>query len=163
MSSFICTPKHFNSVGSYVAYTLPNNSSLKYGKAFKLIGWVYGINSDIIEQRVFEIFETLKELNVLCVSLQYKHHYEGVLDAQISSNIKALKVKTKVEILNPVSCYKLVNCINYQIETRHLIELRGLTPEEETALKFLRLLADDLAHYITSDLLAYNEAKWSID
>jgi len=160
MSSFICTPKHFNSVANYVAFTAINHDHLKYGKAFRDYR---KISPFLAEKKLLALFDTLKELSVLCVTLQYKHHYTGKLDQTIEAETKAIKQQTNIELLTPISCYKLLGCITYQIEVEHLKELRELTPEETAALNFCEDFKNDLAHHIVCELPEYDKAKYTID
>ena len=53
--------------------------------------------------------------------------------------------------------------MTYQIETKHLKELRQLTVQEENAIIFFEEIKHALAVDIISELPEYNNAKWSID
>lgn len=107
--------------------------------------------------------DTIRELNVVCVSLQYKNEYKGSLDQEIKEQLEYVKTTLDYESLNNVGLYKSLQCLNYQIETHHLRELRELTPEEENALFFINELKTHLAHEIVTGLDSYDKAKWSID
>lgn len=162
MSSFIHTPRHFNSV----------ERAIKFGVVGSNNFWTYGIKRkfreldsgcDIAYSKVEELIDELRKLNVLCVSLQYKHHYEGVLDREIEEQTEILMSnKSESEILDKFGLYKALQSINYQIETYHLKDLRELTQGEKDALWLVEELVNDLAHDIVNGLQGYNDAKWSI-
>jgi hypothetical protein len=164
MSSFICEPKQFNSIEIAVR-NLALGDSFYFPYSFKdrlpeLYKRSTGI--DIKADKVRDIIDTLRRINVLCVSLQYAHHYEGVLDKEIEDQTKMIMNRKEFQHLTKVELYKSLSCVNYQIELEHLKELRQLTEDEETAMFFLREFTDCLAHDIVSNLQEYETAKWSI-
>lgn len=167
MSSFINSAKHFNSVEEAVC-NLAYNDQFYLPYSLKTIcGKWYDSRKNTIEAIHEEIkahFDTLRELQALCVTLQYKHHYPpGTLNAQIEVETEETKQKTEIEPLTIHGIFKALGCISYQIETEHLKELRQLTQKEEDALFFLDELQNSIAHYIVGNTPEYEEAKYSIE
>jgi len=165
MSSFICSAKHFNSIEKklhdliydnnfYVPYSLKNIVPKFYDRRQSSV--------KNVEKELTGIVNTLRELNVLCVSLQYKHHYEGVLDTQIQSELNEVKTKTETRHLTNHGLYNAFSCLNYQIEIGHLKELRELTTDEENALTFLREMKIALASDIVSKLPEDKSNTWEV-
>lgn len=166
MSSFICSPKTFNSLELSI-------KQLAYGSEFS---FPYSLNNsfpalynrsaamDAKDAEISGVLDTMRELNVLCVSLQYKHHYEGKLDAEIKDQYNYLMTnKNSAKSLSKVAIFKNINCVIYQIETDHLKELRDLTAEENKALLFMKELSISLAIDIVCDLPEYDKAPYGID
>ena len=119
---------------------------------------------DRIAEVIGEFVETLKELQVLCVTLQYRHHYEGRLDAEMQEQREIFKAdKSRGNELNVYALSKALRCIRYQIETGHLTQLRELTEMEQTALTLLDDLINDLCSYIVCNAQQYEAAKWEIN
>lgn len=162
MSSFICNPKHFNTVEYTIQQMFMGAKKSEYSYTFsKYIKTQSGV--DNVCENITRFIDTLKELQVLCVTLQYKHHYEGVLDAEISSQRQCLTMEKRHNgSLRPHALIKALKCINYQIETEHLSELRDLTEDEKTAMKMLDNLTKDLCYYIVSNEDAYENSEWEI-
>lgn len=165
MSSFICSAKHFNSIEKklheliydnrfYVPYSLREITPQFYDRRKTSV--------KSAEKELSAIVDTLRELNVLCVSLQYKHHYEGTLDAQIQTELSEVKSKTETKYLTIHGLYNALSCLNYQIEIGHLKELRELTNGEENALTFLRELKIALASDIVSKLPDDKSNTWEV-
>jgi len=125
----------------------------------------YGRNTlDRIAEIIGEFVGTLKELQVLCVTLQYRHHYEGRLDAEMQEQREIFKAdKSTGRALNVYALNKALRCIHYQIETGHLTQLRQLTETEQTALDLLTDLIGDLSTYIVCHSEQYEAAKWEIN
>ena len=114
-------------------------------------------------QSVQELTNSLRSLNALCVTLQYAHHYEGRVDQEIKEQTDGLiNEKSGGELLNKVQLFKALQCLNYQIETSHLTELRELTIDEANAMKFLDVFTDALARFIVSSSSDYDKAKWEL-
>jgi FtsZ-binding cell division protein ZapB len=168
MSSFLCSPKHFNSVeqsinqltyssnnGFYFPYSIRNIYPKIYNKRDH--------SFDAIEAEVKTVMDTIRELSAVCVTLQYKHHYKGVLDTEIKEETEYLLNNRKEhDLLSPVALYKAICCISYQIEIEHLKELRELTQAEQNAIIFIKEMEDALCAHIVSKLPEYDTAKWSI-
>lgn len=165
MSSFICSAKHFNSVENAVVDHCIDNANfwMPYNIQKRIPGLDHHATREQKRETVHAIFTTLRELQVLCVSLQYKHHYDGTLDEEIKQQMTAVKQKTGVVSLTRIGLYKAIGGILYQIETEHLEELRELTQSEKDALFFARTLENGLAKDIVSDLSEYETAKWEIE
>jgi hypothetical protein len=166
MSSFICSPKHFNSIEKSVIY-LTQDSNFYFPYSFKnTFPELYDkrhYSQDKIDLKVKQTIDTLRELNVLCVSLQYKHHYPGTLDKEIAEQLEVAKMKDAGQSLTNISLLKQLQCLNYQIETEHLKELRSLTPDEENAMFFIEELKNALAMDIINKLPDYDKSPWGID
>lgn len=166
MSSFICSPKHFNSIEKSVIY-LTQDRNFYFPYAFKnTFPELYNTGfytQDKIDAKVKSIIDTLRELNVLCVSLQYKSHYPGTLDKEIAEQLEVVKMKDAGQSLTKLSLLKQLQCLDYQIETEHLKELRSLTPDEENAMYFIKELENALAMDIIHKLPDYDKLSWGID
>jgi hypothetical protein len=171
MSSFICSPKHFNSIEWNVREMLntKNDFDLPYD-AQKVFTGIYKSSWKKHEpQQVNEIVKNLindlRKINVLCVTLQYKEHYAGKVDQEIETQTEILTGVGREEkpvILTPLGLYNSLNCVKYQIEIEHLTELRELNANEERAMYFLKVLIDELAKYIVSKL-PEDKNTWSIN
>lgn len=167
MSSFIPSAKHFNSIERTVIF-LTQNSNFYFPYSFKdKFPKIYNgrhFSQDLIDKEVISIIDTLRELTPLCVTLQYRHHYEGKLDKEIIEQTEILKHDKKGgEPLTKIGLFKALQCLSYQIETDHLKQLRNLTTEEENALFFIDELKNTLAVDIVSSLPDYEAQKWEID
>lgn len=166
MSSFINTPEHFNSIerklhymamgrNFYVPYSLKKIAPKFYDRQH--------YNTDEVLEEITDFIDTMRELNVICVNLQYRHNKIGALDSEISNGIAYVKTKnTNTAELSEIGLYKALQCMTYQIETEHLRELRSLTQTEENALYFFEEIKKALAFDIVSNLPEYNNAAWSI-
>ena len=150
MSSFICTSEHFNSI----------DKGLKNSEIIKVL---HLQNFEFIksENSISECINELRNLNVLCVSLQYKHHYKN-LDQEIVEQLEIVNSKTKSKALSPLGLFNALKCIRYQIEVEHLEELRKLSEEEVNALNFLEHSIQSLACYICSKLPEDSTNTWCI-
>lgn len=129
-----------------------------------MYGYKHISNEKSAMKEVNSFIETLMELQVLCVSLQYRHHYEGRLDQEISEQREILHIPCNNPVLlSPVALYKSIQCTLYQIETEHLEELRPLTQKEQDCLIFFRFFANNIADFIVHRLKEYDEAPWGIN
>ena len=166
MSSYICSAKHFNSIEKkleelvyeqdfYIPYSLRNVVPKWYEKR--------KYSFDVIFEEIKNIINSLRELNVVCVSLQYKHHYIGVLDEEIKNELKEVKRKTSIKNLTKHGLYNALKCLNYQIEIEHLEDIRELTIEEQKAYLFLKEFTYSLCEDIVSNLEEDKTNTWSID
>jgi len=118
---------------------------------------------DTIDECIESIVDTLRQLTAICVTLQYAHHYDGKLDEQIKAETDELmEHKKESRDLTKLGLLKAMQCINYQIEVEHLTELRQLTQAEQNALKFLRLMTDDITSDIVHNLPEYKTEKYSL-
>ena len=155
MSSFICSAEHFNAIDHnlqrlinnddfFISYSLKNVLPYWYDKR------LYTFNA--IEKEITDILNTIKDLQVLCVTLQYKDHYKGNLDVEIQECKTFVRTKTEVKNLTVLGLYNALRCVDYQIEIDHLKDIRPLTEEEQNALFFLKEIIKDLAVYIIMKL-----------
>lgn len=118
---------------------------------------------DAVDNTIKSIIDSLRRLNVLCVTLQYKHHYKGYLDKEIEEQTSLLlEDKNGGESLTKIQLLKALQCLFYQIETEHLKELRSLTEKETNALFFVRTMINELALDIVNSLPEYDNAKWGL-
>jgi hypothetical protein len=166
MSSYICSPKHFNSIEEKLKNLVyDSNFYLPYSLKDILPKWYNKKDNsfDVIFVEIKNIINSLRELNVLCVSLQYKNHYVGRLDQEIENELVIVKQKTEIKGLSKHGLYNALSCLNYQIELEHLKDLRNLTLEEENAMKFLKEFKISLAEDIIRELEEDKTNTWSID
>lgn len=160
MSSFINSPKHFRSVEDYLCMQAMNNRIYSLRQLTTVKNGLYGFpRSEEIE----DFINTLSELQVVCVCLQYRRHKSGGLDKEIQVNKEFVKIKTSLERLTEAGAYKALSCIRYQIEVEHLKELRELTPEEAKAMKVLTDIIHELAEMIVHETADYKKATYSIE
>ena len=108
---------------------------------------------------VDDLVDTLRTINVLCVSMQYAHHYPGTLDAEIKAELTAVFNRSGGKQLSKIALLSQLNCLDYQIEINHLIELRELTITESNAMLFLKEFRNSLAMDIIMDLPAYSDVE----
>lgn len=164
MSSFICGAKHFNSIEKALHRVAVNNEIYLSSDMKEICpAWYTGDSKAEIEKEISQLVDTLRNINVLCVSLQYKHHYEGKLDQEITDQLNLVKEKTKVKELSLHGLYNALRCLNYQIEIEHLMGLRELTPEEKNALLFLDTIMNLIAHKLVSDLPEDKTNRWEVN
>lgn len=167
MSSFICSNKHFASIAKGIMHIININSFHVSYDLKQIAPQIYSYKQTLNEQsaikEVNSFIGTLMELQVLCVSLQYRHHYEGHLDQEISEQREILHIPCNNPVpLSPAALYKSIHCALYQIETEHLEELRPLTSKEKDCLAFFGLFAANIADHIVSRLPEYDKAPWGI-
>lgn len=163
MSSFICDSKHFNSIEAAMHKIASENDFYPSRELGSICpAWYQSKPKEEVEKEITAIIDTLRSLNVLCVSLQYKHHYEGKLDEEIKKQMMLVKTKTRIKELTHHGLYNALGCLNYQIELQHLEGLRELTPEEKTAMKFMNLIRAEIAMHIVDKLPDDQSNRWSI-
>ena len=158
MSSFICSPVQFNSIEYYLSQKqLGNDPIYCLQKLAKTANrWATG-------EEIGGLMDTLRDLSVLCISLQYRHHYKNGLDKEIAEQRKTLFNNKKPRvILNDISAYKSLQCVSYQIEIFHLKELRNLTAPEELVMELLHEITCEIAMKIVRRLPEYEKASWSL-
>jgi len=167
MSSFINTPEHFNAVEftliNLLAYNRDFYPDYALRDKYKCLQ-PNTKNVSEIETLCRHIVNNLANLNILCVSLQYKHHYEGKLDEEIKTQTEYMKLNRSRngKHLSLLGLYNALRCINYQIETEHLKDLRELNEDEENAMQFLDLIVDSIAHHLVSKLPEDKTCTWSL-
>lgn len=167
MSSFICSPKHFNSIEASIknlAYGSQFYFPYSFKKKFPALYEKRKQTFDNMDACVENVVDELRRLNALCVSLQYKNHYVGKLDTEIEEQTSILmNCKKESKLLNKYELLAALKCVGYQIETEHLKDLRHLTEQEENTLYFLTEMINALAMDIVTSLPAYEKAGWSIE
>lgn len=167
MSSFICSNKHFVSIAKGIMRMIQTNNFYVSFSLKQIAPQIYSYKRTSDEKsamkEVNSFIETLMEIQVVCVSLQYRHHYEGRLNQEISEQREILHMPCDNPVsLSPAALYKSIHCALYQIETKHLEELRPLTSKEKDCLTFFRLFAANIADHIVSHLPEYDKAPWGI-
>lgn len=151
MSSFICSPRHFNSV-EHTLLNMKNDNTYNY------------MMREYDTEYISSVVDNLRYINVVCVTLQYKAHYKGKLDNEIQKQLDYLfNNKNGGEFLSIKQLLQCLRCINYQIEIEHLTELRELTESEQNAIEFLSIFSNKLAMYIINDTDILRDTKWSLD
>lgn len=166
MSSYINSAKHFNSIEQKLHGLL--NRDFRGWHTLKDIApniykhWTNNCLGESDEKEITAIIDTLREIQVLCVTLQYKHHYEGKVDAQMEAERVSVKTKTETVNLSLHGLYNALECVSYQIEIQHLKELRELTIEEENALKFVELITGAIAIQLVYELPDDKTCTWSL-
>lgn len=160
MSSFICNPEHFNSIERALK-SLGNDTSFYLTPKFSKLLKSFHPQDDYEAITIF--MDTLRELSVLCVSLQYKHHYVGFLDKEIEDQ-KAILFSDKHSsiTLDHVGLLKAIQCVGYQIELEHLQELREITEAEQNAIGLIEGYEQTLSMYIINKLPSYEASAWCI-
>ena len=165
MSSYIPSNIHFNSAERAVKALITTKdfyTTKAIREAFPVLADYHSLPKQK-EEAVSVIFFTLRRLTVLCVSLQYRHHYVGTLDKEICQQMGELVSDRKShKILNTYGLLSGLKCINYQIESRHLSDIRDLTEEENNALLFLNEMISAVALYIVEHSEEYKKQKWGI-
>lgn len=162
MSSYIPSAKHFNSCESATRELLTDSDfrfSYKFRDTFPAI---YAKQGAAANAEIKNVYDALKRLTVLCVSLQYKHHYVGKLDQEIQEQMELVFIKESPAFLNKYGLLKALGCIHYQIEVKHLQDLRDLTEDEQDALFFLSELKSDLAYHLATHCPQYQNAPYSL-
>ena len=166
MSSFICSAKHYNSI----EYKLHNHVYkddfyIPYGLRDICPLWYTKRNSfyEAIFKEISNHIDTIRELNAVCVSLQYAHLSYEDLDEEVATQITKVKEITSVKTLSLLGLYNALCCADYQIETEHLEGLRELTPEEINAMTFLHTMKQAVAFYILYKMENDKTNTWSID
>ncbi|WP_270561474.1 hypothetical protein [Bacteroides cellulosilyticus] len=166
MSSFINSSKHFASVKKSIITLRYREKDIMKFKIARLLPELSVLNSrnqEMAEEKINEIIDTIIDIQVICVCLQYKHHYIGTLDKKIYETQEHIKGNLETgEILSKIALFKAIQSILYQIELEHLTDLRPLSQKEETALKFMDILKEALMYSIIRNLDEYDKAEWCI-
>ena len=157
MSSFICSAKHFNSVEDKLRNLIRFDNDFYFpyslrGEYPKLYSQRDYLEEDVY-QEITEVMDQLRELNAVCVTLQYKHHYEGKVDQEIQEQKShLLDNKEGHKSLSLMGLYNALRCTSYQIEPEHLEELGGMEDNKRKALLFLETMIDSVAHHIIAKM-----------
>lgn len=166
MSSFICSAKHFNSIEKNLIDLLKKNDfSIPYNLRDLLPTQYYnpyGLSEEARKRELRPFIDELRQLNVLAVTLQYKDHYQGTLDKEIEDQNTIICDRSKAKELTPLGLYNALRSLNYQIEVEHIQELRPLTMEEETSMRFLDEFTQAIARYIISNLPEDKTNVWTL-
>jgi DNA primase len=166
MSSFINSSKHFASVKKSIIalrYREKEIMEFKIARLLPELSVFNNRNQEMAEEKINELIDTIIDIQVICVCLQYKHHYIGTLDKKINETQEHIKGNLETgEILSKIALFKAIQSILYQIELDYLTVLRPLSPKEEIALKFMDILKEALMYNIIRDIDEYDKAEWSI-
>jgi hypothetical protein len=160
MSSYIPSPKHFNSVQkALVDLFTGHDFEGPYALREKLPRlFVTGT----VEAEVEKVVDDLRKLNVLCVTLQYAHHYEGHVNEEIKEETSHLMDnKNNYKYLSVHGLYNALNCISYQIEVEHLTE--PLTGDEQNAMFFLAKMRESLAYHLVRKMPEDKTCRWEVE
>jgi hypothetical protein len=161
MSSYIPSAKHFNSCQAATVELL-TDSDFYFGPIREICPGAYHRDAVSAKAEFKKMFDTLRRLTVLCVSLQYKNHYTGRLDSEIKEQTEVVFNSRQFEPLNKYGLLKCLGCIQYQIEPHHLEDLRELTEDEKNALEFLEKMQQMLALHLVRNAPNYEKAPYSI-
>ena len=166
MSSFICNDKHFAYIAKGIIYLATKTDFYFSPELLKIAPELdrhKSTGKKDAQHRIDALTNNLRDLQVLCVCLQYKHHFPGTLDQEIQAHKQHLDYQQfTVEGLTLVRLYKALCCALYQIETHHLEELRPLTTDEREGLSFFTTLKIELSEYIIWKSPAFQNAPWEI-
>lgn len=145
MSSFICSSKHFNSIERKLLSLV--NSGDFMGR-FK-------------ESEIKSFVKNARELNVLCVSFQYKNHLDNGLDNEIKEQMEIANMKDGTKELTPLGLYNALRCLNYQLETHHL---KGINDKLiNDTMPMLECFINFAAEVVCEKLPDDKTNRWSID
>lgn len=165
MSSFICSSNHFNSIECTLQHLLKGDTfRFPYELEKSYPDWFsrFTKTNKQISESISKIIDILRELNVICVSLQYRHHNAGNIDNEIKAQLYMLRKSKGGSVLTLHGLYNALNCLVYQIEIEHLEELRELLPEEKASLNFANVMINGIAKHIVDHMPEDNTCKWSI-
>jgi hypothetical protein len=169
MSAFICGNQHFNSIESKLFDLIKNDQDFYFPYSLRdKFPVLYDNKHNLDELILIElgaVIDTLRNLNVVTVTLKYAAHYEGKLDAEIKEQ-KAILFEDKKNYTNLTKrgLYNALRCLSYQIETEHLDELGGMEEDERKAMFFLNEMVNALAHHILINLpSAESDNTWEVE
>lgn len=153
MSSYVHSNLHFNSVEKSLVQYMKDNKDFHYSltpifsKKF---------NSEMVKP----FMDTIRKLSVLCVTYQYKHHYENV-EKEIDEETEILfsDMNSFKKLNNPIDLIKALKSISYQIEIEQLKKVRDLEESELNSMKLLEVLPYAIALHEIIKSKAYNESK----
>jgi hypothetical protein len=149
MSSFLHTPRHFNSVEkALIELNKKSNNEFLY---------------NVSDKEIKSVMDGIRELSVNSVFVQYRHHYNNI-DTEISNNLSNLMTnKTQVDNLTPIGLFKAINSILYQIELHTIKQNRNVRKVEQDSYNRLTDFKNELSEYIVSNLAEYRGTRtWSI-
>jgi|TARA_R110000868_G_scaffold74337_8_gene214965 hypothetical protein len=161
MSSFICSSRHFNSIEAAALRVLRESRYNTFD--LKAVGlYKYDVTPKDTINVLTGLISSLRDINVLCASLQSRKHFEGKLDFIIEAGLIEVRHGKQMVNLSDLGLLNALNCLDYQIELEHLTEIRTLTVEELRAIEFLKLFRNSLALFICGNLPEDKTNKWSI-
>ncbi len=167
MSSYICSAKHFNSIEENLIDNFQFDQDFKYMYDLKeLCPELYQVSQHserTIKEKVRELVDGIRRLNVICVSLQYAHHYENVNDEIEEQTKIAFDRSTDTKKLTLLGLYNALRCTYYQIELEHLEKLSENDEKENISYRFLSTMIDFLAHLIVRKLPDDKTNTWEIN
>jgi hypothetical protein len=149
MSSFLHTPRHFNSVEkALIELNKKSNNEFLY---------------NVSDKEIKSVMDGIRELSVNSVFVQYRHHYNNI-DTEILNNLSNLMTnKTQVDNLTPIGLFKAINSILYQIELHTIKQNRDVRKVEQDSYNRLTDFKNELSEYIVSNLAEYRGTRtWSI-
>ena len=162
MSSIALPSLHFNSVeiGIYKAFFVDSKIGFDPYRYTEL----NRLRLKDPQEVIGALMDEVRNLSALCISLQYKHHYQGRLDKEIEhSQRELLNNKAAIRSISLIGLYKALQSIDYQIELEHLTGLRGLTDMEEVALSWIKKVSEDISERIIKELPEYESSEWVIE
>lgn len=167
MSSFINSSKHFACIQKSIISLWSQRTSMLEYKIAKIVPEL-SVNRrstrEVVEAKLTEIMHTIIDIQITCVFLQYRHHYAGKLDQEISETKKQIKTNlNNGKALSMPGLLKAIQCMFYQIELEYLTDLRPLSTEEEVTINFFRTLEKALVYEIATHTSEYENSAWSID
>lgn len=116
MSSFINSSKHFASVKKSIITLRYREKDIMKFKIARLLPELSVLNSrnqEMAEEKINEIIDTIIDIQVICVCLQYKHHYIGTLDKKIYETQEHIKGNLETgEILSKIALFKAIQQSN---------------------------------------------------
>lgn len=159
MSSFICSPKHYNSIGRKLLTLLNDSEFNSYGlKKFGL--YRYDVNQYELKTNISTFLSGLRELNVIAVMYQYAHQYNGNFDTEITKELAIIKQPTTTKDLTNLGLYNALCCVSYQIEIERIKDKR-----EDLIIyyQFLQDLINAVSRHICNYLEVDKSNRWSIN
>lgn len=166
MSSFICGPKHFNSIEKALTILFQHDNYFRYTYELNDISEILANTTKISVEKICseikKFINELRDLNAICVTLQYAHHYEGKINQEIQSAKKFTRSTEEHKELTLHGLYNALRCLTYQIEIEHLEELGGLSNEQKQAMKFINIMENKLARAIIIKLPDDPTNTWEV-
>jgi len=143
MSSFLHSPKHFNSIEKSLIELKKNNRNT-------------GFCSDISIIEIESIISNYRGFSCICVTNQYKHHFENLAE-ELKNAYKSLDSDKSYLILKPIELYKAINSMEYQIDFNHIG--RDFTDTEKIAIEKFNQIKFELCDLIIQYLPEYENSK----
>ena len=168
MSSFICSAKHFNSIENKLnkLFCYDQDEFKYFYPAKGVYSALYDTSKNLyetIEAQVKEVVNHWRDLNAICVTLQYADRDNDNINEEIKTQKAYVRTKTSTKELTLNGLYNALRCLDYQIEIHHLTELGGMTEEQKKAFDFLHKLIDGIAHIIVRKLPDDKSNTWEVN